>query len=292
MTESNTKKVVAFGEVLWDCLPSGLFLGGAPLNVAYHASRLGATSYLASAVGKDFLGDEVVRRFEASGVQTDLLKRHPRWPTGASVASLDKSGDATYEILEKVAWDEIALEEEDSPILASADAFVFGSLAARTESNRSLLLGLLERTEALKVCDVNLRAPHDDLDLALSLLKRSDVIKVNDEELRRLVGGDEGEFLDCIKALNQKTGVDLICVTLGSKGAMLWRRGRFFSLPPDDISVADTIGAGDAFTAALTMGLLEKRGLEECLVRALKLSSFVASKRGAQPLYKPRKLFS
>ncbi len=291
MTESNTKTVVAFGEVLWDCLPRGLFLGGAPLNVAYHAARLGAKCYVASSVGKDFLGDEAFRRIEAAGVRTDLLKRHPSFPTGASVASLDKSGDATYEIIEKVAWDEIALGEKDSEVLASADAFVYGSLAARSASNWDLMKGLLERTLALKVCDVNLRAPYDDKERALELLKLADVVKVNDDELKVLVGSEEGELLTLIRALHELTGVRFICVTLGKKGAVLWRDGKFLSLPAEEVTVVDTIGAGDSFTAALCMGVLEKRRLEVILQRSLRLSGLVASKSGAQPAYQTKDLF-
>lgn len=285
MNAANTKCVVAFGEVLWDCLPSGLFLGGAPLNVAYHAARLGAESYVASSVGKDLLGDEAFRRLEAAGIGTNLLKRHPRFPTGASVASLDDAGDATYDILEEVAWDEISLGEEDAEILVKADALVYGSLAARSRMNLDLLSGLLERTQALKVCDVNLRAPYDDPELALSLARRADVIKVNDDELEILSGLSGDDLQGQVRALGRLTGVGTICVTLGKRGALLWRDGKFLSESAAEVETADTIGAGDSFTAALCMGILHGYDLEECLRRAVRLSAFVASKNGAQPDY-------
>ncbi|MDQ8185277.1 carbohydrate kinase [Pelagicoccus sp. SDUM812002] len=292
MKETNTKIIVTFGEVLWDCLPRGLFLGGAPLNVAYHAGRLGAKSYISSSVGKDFLGDEALRRIEASGIETDLLKKHPHFPTGVSVASLDDLGDATYEIVEKVAWDEIDVGDSDKSVLDSADAIVFGSLATRSPSNFELIKAILESTKALKVCDVNLRPPYDDPDRALELSKFADVLKVNEDELSVLSGNGEAELLEQVQSLHRRTGVKVISVTLGKEGAVLWKNGRFFSLPTEDVVVADTIGAGDSFTAALTIGILEKRRLEVCLKRALKLSSFVASADGAQPEYVAKKVLS
>lgn len=285
MSDTNTKCVVAFGEVLWDCLPRGLFLGGAPLNVAYHTNCLGATSYVASAVGDDFLGEEAFRRIESSGICTRLLKRHPVLRTGASVAELDDSGDATYQILEPVAWDSIMMDEADETLVLSSDALVYGSLAARSAVNLDRLQGLLANTEALKVCDINLRAPFDDLGLARRLASQADLLKVNDDELASLIGSDCQDLELAIEKLASLTGVQLICVTLGKRGASLWRQGEMVSGEPMDIEVADTIGAGDSFTAALTLGVLDGLSLEACLQRALRLSSFVASRSGAQPDY-------
>ncbi|MBC2605192.1 carbohydrate kinase family protein [Pelagicoccus albus] len=291
MSESKPKRLVAFGEVLWDCLPRGIFLGGAPLNLAYHAARLGAESFVASSVGRDFLGDETVKRVQAAGIDARLLKRHPRLQTGAAVAKLSGSGDASYDILRPVAWDEISLDPEDFQIAEEADAFVFGSLSARSASNRDLLNELLAKTEAVKICDVNLRSPYDDKALALELAKRADVIKVNDEELGTL-SGVSGELLPGIEALHEATGCGLICVTRGAEGAAVWRDGEFISRPTEKVEVADTIGAGDSFTAALGLGLLEDLALEDSLNRALKLSAFVATKDGAQPDYNPAELFA
>ncbi len=287
MNEANTKRLVAFGEVLWDCLESGLYLGGAPLNVAYHAARLGAESFVVSSVGRDFLGDQAVRRMRGSGLKTDLMGRHPRLLTGASVAQLDESGDARYEILQPVAWDEIDLSQSQREVVAEADILVYGSLAARSDTNERLLCELLESSRGLKVCDVNLRAPYDDPGRALILASRANVLKVNEEELAALTGSDGSELEEAIVSLHRSTGVELICVTRGAEGAALWCEGdgKLIQGKAGAVKVADTIGAGDSFTAALATGILDGLENEDCLDRALRLSSFVASKSGAQPKY-------
>lgn len=285
MSSPKKFRLVAFGEVLWDCLPGGLFLGGAPLNVAYHASQSGAKCFVASSVGRDFLGDEALRRMKSSGLEMSLVNQHGHLPTGVSIASLNEKGDAAYEILRPVAWDEIEIGAGSSDLVEKVDAFVYGTLSARSSTNVRTLDHLLKKSHALKVCDVNLRAPFDARDRALRLARFADVLKVNDEELETLCASKSDSLEASVEELHRLTGVETICVTLGEKGAFLWKNGEIESGQADPVNVADTIGAGDSFTAALTMGLLEQRSLADCLHRALELSAFVASKNGAQPNY-------
>lgn len=292
MSISGTKSLVAFGETLWDCLPSGLFLGGAPLNVAYHASQLGAKSYMASSVGRDFLGDQAFERADIGGVDTALLKHHEYLTTGVAIASLDEGGNATYDIRRPVAWDDIQLTDSDVALCGKSGALVYGTLAARSESNRETLGKLLASDVGIKICDVNLREPYDCPKRAMELASQADVLKINEDELAVLAGESGLELEAALDLCAERTGVKLICVTLGGEGAALWESGTLSRCKSKPIEVADTIGAGDSFTAAFAVSMMEGRPLQECLSRAVMLGSFVAGKSGAQPEYDPEKVFA
>lgn len=291
MSELDSKSLVAFGETLWDCLPHGLFLGGAPLNVAYHAARLGAASYMASSVGRDFLGDQAFERASKSGVDTFLLKRHDYLTTGVAIASLDESGNASYDIRRPVAWDDIRLDKADIERCGEMGVLVYGTLAARSESNRKTLGELLASEVGIKICDVNLRKPYDSPQVALELASQADVLKINEDELEVLAGKSDIGFERSLELCGEKTGVSIICVTLGGKGAVLWESGKLVRCEGKPVEVADTIGAGDSFTAAFAVSMMEGRSLPECLSRAVQLGSFVAGKSGAQPDYAPEQVF-
>lgn len=289
MTEpGSVPAVLCFGEMLWDSIPQGLFPGGAPMNVAYHLHQLGLRAAPISAVGKDTLGDELLRRVTAWGLETSLIRVRDDKPTGL-VRVLLKSGIPTYEIVKNVAWDWIELPRHNLRLVSQARALIFGSLAQRSAHNRQQLTRLRELSSAaLKVFDVNLRPPHDPPQLVWSLAEAADVIKLNDDEARRLLQQDfpVDQSESAARALFDRTGCSRICVTAGAAGAGLLMDGKWNWSPSQPIKVKDTIGAGDAFLAALVHGLLHQLAAEETLTRARRLAEFIAASDGATPAYR------
>lgn len=279
--------VLCFGEMLWDSLPPGLFPGGAPMNVAYHLQQLGLHAAPVSAVGRDALGDELLRRVTAWGLETSLIRVRDDKPTGLVRVAL-KNGIPTYEIVKNVAWDWIELPRHTLRLIRQASALIFGSLAQRSPHNRQQLTRLRELCgAALKVFDVNLRAPHDSPQLVWSLAGAADVIKLNDDEARRLLQQDfpvhQLEF--AARALAERTGCPRICITAGAAGAGFLMDAKWNWSPSQPIKVKDTVGAGDSFLAALVHGLLNQLPAEKALSRACRLAEFVAANDGATPAY-------
>lgn len=289
--------VLCYGEILWDFLPDGLFLGGAPANVAYHLSRLGLDTRLISAVGRDTLGDEALRRLRHWKLDTELIARHVGLPTGNVVAELSDAGDARYEITQSVAWDQIPAGLDAVQIATGASALIFGTLALRSAVNRAALDRLLAvlPAEAFRVLDVNLRAPHDDLDLARSLASRATLLKLNAAEAARLADAAEGEVPGLEEAharvLHSRHACPLIVITAGHRGAGMLRDGLVWTWEPGrEVAVADTIGAGDGFLAHLLSSLLSGRSSDgELLARACRHGEWIATQRGATPAYPPSK---
>ena len=277
-------EILCVGEVLWDALPSGLFLGGAPFNVACHLSAAGVPVSMVSRVGVDRLGEEALRRAASYGVGTDLVQVDPTLPTGFVRATVDDAGHAQYEILEPVAWDAIAPAGALLKRAADARAIVFGSLAQREAITR----GTIERlwgSEALMVFDLNLRPPFEDRDVIRRSLERADVVKVTHHEMQRLVGwfdlprGDR----ESATALAESFSCSVVCVTRGKDGAALWRDGVWTEHPGFEVEVRDTVGSGDAFLAVLLAGLLAGRDSKEILQNANLIGAYVATQFGAVP---------
>ena len=292
MTHSSAG-IICFGEILWDFLPDGLYPGGAPFNVAYHLHRLGQCAHVVSAVGRDLLGDELLRRLRHWGLPADGITRHGDLPTGYVRAALGADGDARYEIAANVAWDQILVDEALGQTAATGRAVVFGSLAQRSVSNRAALDRLLTLLpdDALRVFDVNLRPPHDDLELVRTLARHATLLKLNAAEAARLAAGaaeEPGREETDARALARLTGCAIVCVTAGARGAGLLRADRWLWEPGRPVVVADTVGAGDAFLASLVTHLLNSRiSGGESLARACRLGEWVASQRGATPGYGP-----
>lgn len=282
--------VVCFGEILWDIIPAGLFAGGAPFNVAYHLHQLGCRPHLVSAVGRDLLGDELLRRLRHWDMDLTGVTRHHGLPTGYVRAALSTGGDASYEIAPEVAWDQIATGEDTLRATVQARALVFGSLALRSTFNRAALERLLAAlpADALRVFDVNLRPPHDDLALVAEFARRATLLKANAAEAARLAahlgGGGAGAGLDSLaRDLAERTGCRTVCLTEGARGAGLWHEGAWHYEPARPVVVADTIGAGDAFLAALVAAWLAGAAAPLALAQACRLGEYVASQRGATP---------
>jgi fructokinase len=283
---------LCFGEMLWDSLPEGIFPGGAPLNVAYHLHHQGVVPRLTSAVGQDWLGDELLRRIKHWGLSTDGVARLPDAPTGTVVAAPGADGEVRYTIATDVAWDRITVDTEALQAAASASAIIFGSLAQRSEHNQAALARLLAAmpADARIVFDVNLRPPHDDLERVRALSRHATVLKLNASEAARLAGeaaSAAGREEAHARRIAEETGCGVVCVTAGARGAGLLHSGNWLWQPARRVKVADTVGAGDAFLAALLAGLLAGRRPDIVLARACRLGEWVASQRGATPAGKP-----
>lgn len=282
--------VACFGEILWDFLPRGAFPGGAPFNVAYHLHRLGLRTHLVSSLGQDLLGDDLLRRLRHWGLETDGITRHLGLPTGHVRAALDASGSATYEIAPEVAWDQIIPGEDSIRAVYGAQALVFGSLAQRSAVNRAALYRLLAvlPADSLRVLDVNLRAPHDNLDIVRELARKCSVLKLNAAEAARLNDDTPGPGREVAhaRALAESCGGPMVCVTAGEHGAGILAGGNWHWAAPRPTTVRDTVGAGDAFTAGLLAGLiLHREAPPAALERACRMGEFVASQDGATPAY-------
>lgn len=282
--------VACFGETLWDAAPDGLFVGGAPYNVAYHLARMGARALLISAVGRDDLGRLALKRAEDSGIDISCVQIAKVYPTGLAEVTLDDDGNASYDIRHPVAWDDIQQSRLLAEKLDECQALVYGTLASRFEVTRTTLMSLISGYKGLKVCDLNLRRSGDGLDQAMELAREADILKLNEEELFALADATKtGRSLESAMIHVYKTlGPSMLFVTRGSKASVFYDGIRsIFASPPGLGPVVDTIGAGDSFTAAITHGLLRDIPVEDCLDNAVRLGSFVTTRRGAQPSYDP-----
>jgi fructokinase len=286
-----------FGEILWDCLPSGRHAGGAPFNVAAHIAQLGVSVSLLSAVGRDALGDEILEVAETKGVNIEYVDRaRIGLPTGTVLATVDAFGNATYELVQPVAWDEIIVSAEAVDAVAKAGAFVFGSLASRSPYNLEQLDRLLEATGPLKFFDVNLRPPFADPKRIVELAARADVLKLNHDEVGQIASwlrtgeatpnppSNAEAVAEACATLSEATGTPRICVTMGAAGAALWDRGKLATALAPKVVVKDTVGAGDAFMAGLIVGLTRGADTQIVLETACRLGAIVASHDGATPL--------
>ena len=290
MKRPTPPRVVCFGEILWDFLPDALHAGGAPFNVAYHLHRQGAEVHVASAVGRDPLGAELLRRLDAWGIATGGIARDRKRPTGYVRAELGAGGDARYEIIRGVAWDCIPATPVSLAAARHSDAFIFGSLAQRSSANRGALRHLLAalRPETLRVFDVNLRPPFDDLKRVRRLAREATLLKLNADEAARLAGATKsfagGEEAHA-RALAAELGCPIVVVTAGARGAGFLRHGRWHWAKAKAVKVVDTVGAGDAFLATLVAQLLAGHAGADALARACRTGEWVATCRGATPAY-------
>lgn len=279
-----SRTVACIGELLWDILPTHRVLGGAPANVAYHLSRLGCGSRLITRVGSDELGEAALTALSERGMGTTDVQIDLALPTGAAYVQLD-GAQAQYEFETPAAWDAIEASA------ARMDAVVFGTLAQR-DARSAAAIRKLVRDAAMSFYDVNLRAPYTTFDLVTESLQLARVVKVNEAEIAELaselrVPAQPAGFAAAIAA---RFPVQIVCVSLGARGAGLWSGGRWIELRAPHIVVADTIGAGDAFFAGLVDGILSARSTDDALSRAVTLGSFVATRSGGTPEYQARDL--
>lgn len=280
-----SKKIVCYGEVLWDILPTESVAGGAPMNVAIRSQSLGIQSSIISRVGIDEPGNRLIQFLEDKNVDVSLIQQDTLLPTGEVLVTLDDKGSATYDIVYPSAWDNIELTTNTIEAVKKADAFVFGSLVCRNEVSKQTLLSLLKEAR-YKVFDVNLRKPYYLFPLLEQLMFAADMIKLNDDELFEIsqaLGCKESSIESCIRFIAAHTQTVNICVTLGSKGAILYTNNVMYKHEGYSITVADTIGAGDSFLAALLSKKLQSAFPEDSLAFACAIGAIVAGKKGANP---------
>ena len=282
--------VVCFGEVLWDCLPKGLFLGGAPINVAYHLAKQGFDVLPLTAVGRDFLGDEARRRIEGWGLNVASMAIDALHPTGTVIAALDAAGVATYQITQHVAWDHIKVGASLQNLSPAPAAIVFGTLALRGKPNQRALDQLLTaHPDALRVVDLNFRAPFDTSAVMKFALKRAQLVKLNDDELGRLTRhgiNSQPALTRSVEQFATEHRLPRVCVTAGERGAGIWWDGNWFWEKARPVKVRDTVGAGDAFLGGLLGALLVRNEpAPRALMQACRLGEFVAGQDGATPEY-------
>ncbi len=286
--------VVGIGEILWDCFGTERHLGGAPANFACHIHALGDRAAPVSRVGDDEPGRELIAAVARLGIPTDYLQRDTAHPTGQVVIEFDPSGEPEFNIAENAAWDFIDMTEELKQLAADADAVCFGTLAQRAPTSRRAIRQFLAAARAaLVVCDLNLRGPLIDLrsedeealDIVRKSLKAADILKLNQDEFAKLARALRTPRADDTFAdrLLDEFELRLVCVTRGSRGCLLHGSGSRVREAGIEVEVADPVGAGDAFTAALVHRLLRERPLAEVARFANRVGAYVASQPGATP---------
>jgi len=279
--------IVGLGEVLWDDLPTGKRLGGAPANFAYVSTRFGNHGSVASRVGMDDDGREILEKFRAVGVDASHIQIDENYPTGIVSVALD-GGQPSYKIVETVAWDFLEMSDDWRKLAEETDAVCFGSLAQRNEKSRETILEFLTYTklESLKIFDVNLRQNFYNFGVLRDSFAAANVVKLNHEELPvicglfEIAGADETENA---RNLHRHFDMKFLCLTRGANGSLLISGDETDEHFGIKIEIADTIGAGDAFTAAMTHGILREWNLREINDFANKIGAFVASQTGAMP---------
>ncbi|MBP3191986.1 carbohydrate kinase family protein [Natronogracilivirga saccharolytica] len=280
----NKPVIAGLGEVLWDVFPEYKRAGGAPANVAFHASQLGNRGIPASRVGDDEDGAELLNLLSSHGLDISYIQKDDVAPTG-TVEVFISDGEASYTISEDVAWDHLALTSSWIDLAREADAVCFGTLAQRDEISRRTIRQFLENTsgDCLKIADINLREPHYTDDIIKKTIELADVVKLNEAEWKQL--GEISGADDVRQWLLNEMNVTTICLTKGSDGAELMTADEHLIEPvhPVDSSNGDSVGVGDAFTAALTHHLLRKTPLDVTIRVANKYAAQVAARKGAMP---------
>lgn len=279
------KLVVGLGEALWDMLPDGKQVGGAPANFAYHASQFGCDGVAVSALGNDSLGDEIVEYFDSRGLR--YLLQRTVFPTGTVQVTLDAAGIPQYEICENVAWDNIEYTDELDELASKADCVCFGSLAQRGAVSYGTITRFLDRmpADSLKVFDINLRQHFYTSEVLDASMNRCNILKINDEELEVITPmfGLSGSVEHRCRALMEKYGLRCLILTCGTDGSYVFTADEVSFLETPRVKVADTVGAGDSFTGAFCGSLLAGASVRDAHRRAVDVAAFVCSQSGAMP---------
>ena len=291
----NKRYVVGLGEVLWDVLPEGKKLGGAPANFAYHAGQfLGSDNTIAiSALGEDKLADETIEALREHGLN-DLLPRVP-YPTGTVQVQLDEQGIPTYDIKENVAWDNIPFDDDIKQIAQNCRAVCFGSLAQRNVVSRETIHKFLDATPAdcVKIFDINLRQQFYSKEVIQESLQHCNILKINDEELvliGRMFGYPGLDIENKCWLILGKYNLDMLVLTCGTNGSYVFAPGQMSFQETPKVQVADTVGAGDSFTGSFCAAILSGKPVREAHQLAVEVSAFVCTQNGAMPQLPPELL--
>lgn len=288
MTKNERKFVlVGLGEILWDMLPEGKQLGGAPANFAYHAQALGGQGVVVSCVGNDELGREIFSCLDELELDRQYISVDSSHPTGTVTVELDEDGKPDYIIHENVAWDYIPSNPALLSLAAKTNAVCFGSLCQRSPVSQKTIGSFLATTstDCIRVFDINLRQSYFNREIINTMLELSNVLKLNDEELAVVANllGITGSEIDILSQLTERYGLHLIALTRGASGSRLYAQGEDSNHQGFPAQIADTVGAGDSFTAAMTLGLLNSKNLDTINEYANRVASFVCSQSGATP---------
>lgn len=280
--------IVGIGEVLWDCLPEGRKLGGAPANFAYHAGQFGWQSSVVSAVGNDALGDEILQIFKETKLANDIARVGQ--PTGTVQVTLSADGIPSYEICENVAWDNIPWTDELAALAVRTKAVCYGSLAQRSAISRNTIMRFIasmdEDTE--RIYDINLRQHFYNLQIVEESLRCATILKLNDDEISvvsKLLGLFDGSMEEqCRQILMLYPKLRIVILTCGSIGSYVFTANETSYIPTPKVEVADTVGAGDSFTATFVAQILAGKTIREAHNKAVAVSAYVCTQNGAMPV--------
>jgi len=283
----NKHRIVGIGELLWDIFPDGKQLGGAPLNFSYHALQSGNDVFVVSAIGNDDLGNEILKKLHHAGIDHTYIQIHNKQKTGMVTVKIDDKGIPDYTIHTNVAWDVIKWEKKFKTLAEKADAVCFGTIAQRNEISRQTIRRFLRSTSinCLRVFDINLRQSFYNYDIINSSLEFANILKLNEEELQVMIkyytlsGDIEKTLMQLMDAFNLK----MIACTKGSQGSILATPLEISLCEAPKIAIADTVGAGDAYTAALVNGILNKDDVKTIHKKATNIAAYVCTQIGATP---------
>ncbi len=280
------KYVVGLGEALWDVLPEGKKLGGAPSNFAYHAAQMGVKAIAVSALGDDKLGEETIVQLKEK--QLNYLMPRVPYPTGTVQVELDNDGVPTYDIKENVAWDNIPFDDDVKAVAQQTLAVCWGSLAQRNVVSRETIYKFLDSTPTpcLKIFDINLRQNFYTKEIIRESMKRCNVLKINDEELvliGRMFGYAGLDMENKCWLILGKYNLDMLVLTCGVNGSYVFTPGAMSYQETPRVEVADTVGAGDSFTAAFCAAILQGKSIAEAHKLAVDVSAYVCTQNGAMP---------
>ena len=285
--------VIGMGEALWDVLPEGKKIGGAPANFAYHVSQFGLDGAVISAVGDDQLGAEILENFDEKHLHHHIAT--VPYPTGTVQVEIDQAGIPQYDIKENVAWDNIPFTPELEEMARNTQAICFGSLAQRNVVSRTTINSFLDAMpktdDTLVVFDVNLRQGFYNKEILCNSMERCNVLKINDEELvtiSRMFGYPGIDLQDKCWILLGKYNLKMLILTCGINGSYVFTPGNVSFQPTPRVEVADTVGAGDSFTAAFIASILKGKSVAEAHSRAVESSAYVCTQQGAMPVLPPK----
>lgn len=281
--------IIGMGEALWDVLPTGKKIGGAPANFAFHVSQFGLPSCVVSAIGDDSLGNEIIENFTSKGLNQHIEK--VPYPTGTVQIEIDQAGIPQYDIKENVAWDNIPYTDKLEELAKQTRAICFGSLAQRNIVSRTTINKFLEKmpksNDTLIVFDVNLRQGFYNKEILCNSMQKCNILKINDEELvtvSRMFGYPGIDLQDKCWILLGKYNLKMLILTCGINGSYVFTPGNVSFYPTPKVKVEDTVGAGDSFTAAFISSIIKGKEIKEAHRIAVETSAFVCTKKGAMPI--------
>lgn len=278
--------VVGLGEVLWDMLPEGRKIGGAPVNFAYHAGQFGIDTMAVSAIGNDKLGEDTIA--EMNGKHLNHIFPSVPYPTGSVQVKLDEKGVPAYDIKENVAWDNIPFTNEIESVARSCRAVCFGSLAQRNAVSRNTIRKFIESTPSgcIRIFDINLRQNFYTSNVIHDSLEHCNILKINDEEIMlvsRMFNYDSSNIENVCRTIMEDFSLEMVILTCGTKGSYIFTKGGVSFMPTPKVNVADTVGAGDSFTGSFCAAILRGLPVAEAHKKAVEVSAYVCTQNGAMP---------